>query len=544
MHRSARRWTWAVAASVAAAVAVLGFGVASSSGTTPKGAASGASAAQPLVIDAATPPSTLDPAESCPVTDFGPVGNMYVSLTQFGTSTKNGVTLGNPNKIVPYLATKWKSSDSYHTWTFTLRSGVKFPNGDPLNGAAVKFTYERLVSMGGCASGEPTGEAPGKGLIKSIDTPNATTVVFHLSIPISQFPSYQTNPGDLGIVDPSLVSANGGVQAGKVNTWIASHDAGSGPYVLKSYTPGVQMVLTRNPRYFGRAPLRNTIKINFITSDSTLLLDAENGSADVTEGLSASSFASLKGKTAVKLISFPIGFYEFVSFPNKSAPFNNVRFREALTYAVPYKQIQSKVVYGYGALFYGPFPPGFVGYNASLSKPRTLDLSRAKALIKQSGVKIPITLTQPIYVLSGDFDGLQVATVVQSTWAQLGITVKIDQVSSTQYAGTNFGLHKTWLIVGNDGPDVPTPFYLGNYDERCTSAYNRANYCNPQVDSLLVKSESARGPAQQAIWNQIQKLWVADSPRIPLYQMYKTVAAKPGIKYGYTPDQYIYSKTG
>src|SRR5262249_32998002 len=150
---------------------------------------------------------------------------------------------------------------------------------------------------------------------------------------------------------------------------------------------------------------------------------------------------------------------------NQFPPFNNVAFRTALTYAVPYKEILDKVAFGYGQLYYGPYPPAFPQFNSTISKPRALNMTRAKTLIAQSGVKLPVSVD--MVIREGVNDQEQIATIVQSTWKQLGVNVTIKKLSGAEYQNAVSAQKKTYSLVRFDGPSVPDPAWLLDYDMRC-----------------------------------------------------------------------------
>ncbi len=135
----------------------------------------------------------MDPQIDYDLADATVLGNVYDGLVR-ATGSKT-VT------IVPDLATSWKESPDGKTWTFTLRNGVKFHDGTPVNAAAVQFTFQRLFKLNQGAVGDFSE-------ISSVDAPNPTTVVFHLKTPFSAFLSSLTTLWGTGIVSPTAVKAH------------------------------------------------------------------------------------------------------------------------------------------------------------------------------------------------------------------------------------------------------------------------------------------------------------------------------------------------
>jgi peptide/nickel transport system substrate-binding protein len=537
MSRQTRRRTFATRAVVIAIAIAAGFSWAAVSAFG--GGASTAASSDTLVVDYAVPPASLDPSNACSLEDIAFLSSIYTSLAKYGTKPgPGGTTQEDPTKFVPYFATSWKLSNGGKTYTFTLRKGLAFPSGRPLDAAAVKYTIERNLKVGSCGT-YFISAGQGPQLIKSVKAPTPTTLVVNLSRPEPLFLHSMTE-ASTGILDPQLIEQNGGVQAGKINPWLGSHYAGVGPYTLESYDPGRQAVFVANPNFFTPKPLRSKIVINFITSDSTLLLQARTGKADVTLGLTKKSVASLKGNSCCKIISTPAAAWQLIALPNQIAPFNNVAFRTALTYAVPYKEILDKVAFGYGQLYYGPYPPAFPQFNSTISKPRALNIARAKALIAQSGIKLPVSVDMAIR--EGVNDQEQIATIVQSTWKQLGVNVTIKKLSGAEYQNAVSAQKKTYSLVRFDGPSVPDPAWLLDYDMRCASIFNTSNYCNKTAEALLNKAHPiANRSKREAIWDRIARIWVKDSPRIPVYAENFTVVLKKGVNhYRYAQDDWLF----
>ena len=476
--------------------------------------ASNAAAASPLVVNIAQAPATLDPAEIVGLYDIVVAENTYVRLTQYASEPGPGGTSQiNPSKVVPYFAKSIAISKDGKTYTFVLPHAT-FPDGKPVDAYAVKYSFDRLITLA----------APGQyflydgiytpPLVKSIATPNASTVVITLSQPDANFLQALAQP-DCSIVEPSLVEAHGGVHAGKINEWLASHDAGSGPFLLQSYQPNTQAVLVANPHFFGPPPASSKIILNFINADPTLLLQARSGSADITLGMSKQSVHSLVGNANVRIIANDTVAWEQIGLPNDKPPFNNLKLREALSYAVPYQQILQNVAYGYGRLFYGPLPPIMPEFNAPLEKPRSFDLAKAQALVKASGVATPVSVQ--MVIPEGNSIEQQIATIVQGIWRQLGINVTISQLSASDYANA-LEEHKVQSYIRYDGPGVLNAGYLLDYDLRCHVSFNLSSICIPAADTLLTKARTTINQgARQALYNQITRLWIADAPKIPVY---------------------------
>lgn len=497
---------------------------------TPSSAAGAAPSKNTLVINVAQAPATVDPGVGCLANDGGFISNFYVRLTQYGLKPGPGGTRQvDPSKIVPWLAKSWKISADKLTYTFKIRTGLKFPSGKPVDAAAVKYSLDRSIKMALCGSAFVLDNRFEPPVIKSISAPDASTVVLKLSGPNPNTLQDMAMPA-AGIVDPSVVEANGGVKAGKINEYMASHAAGYGPFLLESYQANKQAVLVANPDFFD-PPASQKIVVNFVSADPTLLLQARSGQADVTLGLTKQSINSLEGNDCCKIIANDSPFAQQVVFNNTKAPFTNKSLREALTYAVPYEDVLSKIVYGYGKLFYGEWVPYMPWFDAKIGKPRTYDLTKAKALIAKSGLKTPITFG--LMVPEGDNVAEQIATTLQGLWRGIGVDVTIDKVSVTDYINA-LNAHKFQASMYLDGPGVIAPDYYWGYDALCKMVFSYTLFCSPKADAAIKKLPTTTDPkARKALTDTANKLWIAGSPAIKLYADKYVAVVSPKVK-GYT----------
>ncbi len=506
-----------VAASVAIALVAL------SELALPKvaGAQSG-----PFVVNYSKPPPTLDPARVCDISDNGFIASLYASLLTYEDKPIPGAPAGivatqeDTTRFKGYLAESWDISDDGKTLTFKLREGVTFPSGRAVDAEAVAASLNWSLASGAC--GTYYMEAGQFGNTQSIAAADSSTLVITLARPEPLVLHSMTQP-NMGIVDVALIEEMGGVD------WLANNAAGFGPYLLEEYQPGVRAKFTANPTFFGEAPAEPEVIVNFITDNSTLLLQARNGQADVTLGLTKASVARLVGQEGLNIIEVDTARWQLIGLPNEVAPFDNPKFREALTYAVPYRQILDKVAFGFGEIYYGPFPPAFPTYDAALATPREFDLDRARALIEESGASIPVAID--MIIREGELNHDQIATIVQGTWRELGVNLTIRKLPASGYQEGIYTETKTTTLIRFDGPSVTDPGWLFDYDLRCASFFNTSDYCNAEAEALLDEAHPLLDEAKRQVnWDKIARLWVADSPRIPVFADTYTVVVKDGVK--------------
>jgi peptide/nickel transport system substrate-binding protein len=523
----------------------------SSSGSSSSASGLSTAASDPnatLIVNNSVPVATLDPNLTTNDQDPGFDGAMYSTLTQVthepgkvaGTEQQNlSVTA-----VKPYLAQSYAFSEGDRTLTFHLRPGLKFPSGDPVNAQAVVWSIDRVIKAeeGGYSVLEETDYTPP--LIKSVTAPNSLTVVFHYKRPAPNQLQVLSTPTAGAIYDPKLVEEHGGQQKLKPNEWLASHDAGYGPYLLKSYSPGHQLVLEANPSFFEPPKTKNII-LNFIPDNETLLLDAQSGKADITLGLSNEAAHSLVGNSCCTVASFKSRQAETLQMPQsvekpwntgKNPFFNNQDFRQALSYAFPYEGILQKVAYGYGKLYFGEWMPSYSWYSPTVGKPRETNLTKAKELLAKSGIKTPVSFT--IYVGEGDIVGKEIATAAAGAWQPLGVNAQVSVVSPSAFLEVVYTNHDG-MTVFLDGPQVVAPDYHWAYDLQCppNNQFNDNNVCVPAADKLMKEVPyTTQEPKRQEILDKADELYIENTPRIWAYDTELVAVLGKGVTSYYSSD--------
>lgn len=509
----------AVTLAIVAAVAV-GCG---SSGRTNQadsgGAGAGPGKGGNLVVNSAVAPTSLDPSVTCQLPETGMIGNFYARLTQAPEKPGEGegVTQWEPDasKVKPWLATGWEVSPDGKIYTFKLRDGMRFPSGKPVDAEAVKYTIERLIKMNQCGLYFVLSGQYEPRLIRRVEAVDPTTVRFELSTKETSFPALLALPA-AGIVDPSVVEAHGGVKKDKVNEYMASHVAGYGPFTLRDYKPNTRMVLEANPD-FVEPPRAELIVMNFVKDNSTMVLQARSGEADVSMYMQKQSIRQLADDACCRVVANDQNLYEIVSLPWKLEPLDDVRVREALIRAIPYAAIRDKVAFGYATPYWGQWLPASSWFDKVGGAPLEQDLAAAKRLMAEAGVKTPVNLD--LQVLQGNATEEQLATVVQDAWKELGVRVNIEKISESKFFEEIYAKKKDALTIINDGPAVVTPQFFVNYDATCPAPYNTSDVCVNELDKIAAGFPAIEDEAERATQTKaFNEIWKRNWPRVNLYQ--------------------------
>lgn len=475
-----------------------------------------AAQADDLVVNAGVAPSTLDPSWACGLSEISFLQNFYVRLVQHGTRESiEGTREVDYGTIEPYLADSWQMSDDGLVYTFTLKEGFTFPSGAPIDAEAVRYSLQRVMDMAGCGRFFLTDGHLDPVIIESIEAVDPLTVRITLNKPNgNMLGNLATHAGS--IVDPAVIEANGGITPGAPSEWMSSNVAASGPFILESYTPNQTARMVANSTFAGEPALSEAITVNWISAAPTLLLQARTGQADITFDLSKQAAQSLIENEGTRVLAYSNPFVQQLFLNNTKAPWDNALVRQAAALAIPYQDIIDRVAYGWGTAYYGPIPPSLPGFNAELSAPLTMDLDRARALIAESGLPTPIEAA--VTIQEGDPAQQQLATIVQSTFAEIGINLAINVAPAAEFQDLTQG-HQVPAFMRLDGPGVFEVGYYWGYDLLCGISFNLADICLEGSTEKINAMRASSDPAErQAIMDEITVQWREAFPKIPIYE--------------------------
>lgn len=458
---------------------------------------------------------TLDPGVSMDNLSWKITYPAYERLVELNGSTTD---------LKPGLAEKWKVSDDGLTYTFTLAKGHKFSDGTDVNAAAVKFTFDRILALA-------KGPADTYGVIKEVKVIDSNTVEFDLKNAFPPFLStLTTNYG--GIVNPKVMENE--KNGDKAQDYLSNHTAGSGVYQLQEWKKGDYIKLTLNPSSSVKPAIKE-VYFKFVADASAARLQLEKNDIDIAEGIPIDQLTEMKDK--VTLVQKPSLFvdYVYVNSTKGNEALKNIKVRQAISYAVDYKSIISKVMMGYATQMIGPVPDGLWGHD-STAKQYTYDKEKAKSLLKESGV----TNIQLNLLYSDRFPNWeQEALVIQANLADIGIKLNLNKVAyATMRDMLDSG--KFDLAMGVWSPDYADPFMFMNYwfdSKNSGLSGNRAFYNNKDVDVLLRKAASISDKTErEKIYKDVQKTVIEDAPYIYLYQKNFVLPVSKNVKgYVYNP---------
>ena len=410
--------------------------------------------------------------------------------------------------LQPVLATSWSANSAGDVWTFNIRQGVKFHNGQPLTADDVVYTYQLHTNPknGSAALSAFGGVLTNTGVTKVDDY----TVQFKLDAPNGNFP-YLTSSDNYNMI----IMPNGYNPANWQSSFI-----GTGPFVLSSYTPKSGATFTRNESYWGTKALPAQTIFTFYDTTAPSILALTSGSIDVVgqftvtggEALLSGSYNVIKLKSSA---------HRELSMRCDQAPFTDPRVRQAVALTLNRPQIVQALFKGYADVGNdSPFAPVFPSTNTSVPQ-RTQNIAQAKSLLSAAGHPNGIS----VQLITEQFQEIpDYAQIVVQEAAAAGIKIGLKVESQSAYYGkATFG-NSDWLdaemsLVDYGHRSVPNVFLtspLETYSASTgTGTWNAAHFSNSQYNNLVTQYVAAVDlTTQRSLAGQIETLLLAQTPII------------------------------
>lgn len=466
-----------------------------------------------LVIGKAADPQTLDPAVTIDNNDWTVTYPSYQRLVQYKTEGDKGST-----EVEGDLASGWKASDDQKEWTFTLKNDAKFADGTPVTADAVKQSFERLLKIG-----QGPAEAFPKDLkVEAIDN---TTVKFTLSQPFAPFLYTLANDG-ASIINPLILKEHA---ADDARGFLAQNTAGSGPFMLKSWQKGQQLVLVPNPHWAGPKPVFKRVSVKIIGESASRRLQLSRGDIDIADALPVDQLAALKQEGKVKVADYPSLRVTYLYLNNSKAPLNQVDLRRAISWSTDYKGMVDGILSGNGKQMRGPIPEGMWGFDEKAMQ-YSFDEAKAKAEWDKVATK-PDSLS--FLYSDNDPNWEPIALATQASLGKLGIKVKLEKLANATMRD-RVGKGDYDIAIGNWSPDFADPYMFMNYwfeSDKKGLPGNRSFYENSEVDKLLRSALSTTDQvARTNDYQQAQTIVIDEAAYVYLFQKNYQLAMNKDVK--------------
>ena len=413
--------------------------------------------------------TTWDPIESFS-TEAAYMANVYEQLLRINPP-------GSAEQYTPLLAESWESNADGTVWTFNLREGVTFHDGEPMNADAVVKSLDAARTAGGASFIW--------WMVDSIEAVDDLTVQFNLSAsaPVDLIASSLYGAW---IVSPKALDA----AAADENYWANGVEAGTGPYFIESYVPDQEIVFQKFENYWGgwEDDQFDTVLVQIIPEALTQQQLLESGSVDLATSIPRDNYATFKDNPNYTYFEEP-SFFNYVGFFNTlRPPLDNAKVRQALSYAIPYDDIIQIGVKGLGTQSRGPVPAGVWPWSPDVNQ-YTTDMDKAKELLKEAGYEnggFSLRLTYAAENATHE----AYAPLIKDAYAELGVDVTIEAIAfGTQWAeakndpanAQDMFLLLYWPTYSDAGSDnLWSMFY---YTEK--PFFNLSYWNNPEFNTLV-----------------------------------------------------------
>ncbi len=369
-------------------------------------------------------PITLDPSIAYDNSGAAVLRGVYESLVRMkGVST---------TQIEGVLATSWSSDAGKKVWTFHLRHGVTFHDGTPFNAAAVQFSIARTIA----ANGGPAYIYGQYMQAKDIQIVDPYTIVFHLSVPAPRLLYAMASQWGNWIFSPTAVKKHA-VKNDAASAWLATHDAGTGPYQVTHYQLNNSITLSKYAPYWRgwSGPHVSRVIISFPASDATRRELIERGDADISNLFTPEDLRAL-GKNPDLVVDSGNIVANWTLVPTAVGPFASAKARLALAYAFDYNAFVHGLLSGFAFPAHGPLDHTVDGYDPTLPVFST-NMTKARQLFTDAGIKPGTKLT--IWYTSEDETTKDVALVAQGQLSQLGFAVALEPRDAATFGNAAYG---------------------------------------------------------------------------------------------------------
>lgn len=429
------------------------------------------------------------------------------------------ITHNTNREIVPVIAQSWNFVDQV-TIDFVIRTNIQFHNGDFLTLEDVQYSYEQILQSPNLAhTVEP---------IKSTEITADGKFRVNLKRPYAPILSLLTYPS-FKVVNKKFVEEN------KMN--LSQSPMGTGPYKLKTWNRGQNIILERNELYWGEAPKMKYLDMRTISDSVSRAIALETGDVDLAYDIEGADVERLADHPSIKLVTHEIPRVEYISMnigKGSNPLWKDKRARQAFAYAIDLNGIVNSVLFGVGRVANSLLPSVVSGYDFDLPE-RRRDLEKAKALLHEMGVT---NATMTMWVREGLSQ--KIGEVIQANLREIGIDVNLETIEYARFLeGIANGDHDTFILNWST-ITADADYGLNNLlnSKAWGSKGNRSFYSNEEIDKLLEQGRILTNVGERTkVYKKIQELVFEDVPYIPLYYYSISVGMNKNVQ-GFVYDMF------
>lgn len=439
--------------------------------------------------------ATLDPAMASKNQD---IWMMNFALEGLVKSSEDG------KSIEPAVADSWKISEDFLTYTFHLRDGVKFSTGEEVTSEDCVYSINRSKNMEG---------SPWSGMLSVIEDIHAEgedTVIVQVSQPTPSLLSL------LAMFPCSIMPEEYCEKAG--DEGIANAPVGTGPFLLESWEKNSGMVFKKNEYYWQEGlPKIDEFDMMVVSDDNTRMMQLKSGQIDMADA-PMSQLDELKKTDGIVVDEFASTSVDYIILNCQNEKLSDARVRQALELATDKEAIIKAVSYGYGTIADSFISPSAPHYNTELPEIKR-DIEKAKELLKEAGYENGMDLT--VQIGSGSTGSLQQATLLKQQWAEIGVTLNIEQIdgatASANWSDLNYEVYFSYLTSDmTDTSELAELWCVYDSTQCWGSGWNsdRQKEAEEYVKKAAVEMDETK---RAEYYGKMQEIVAEEVPNIPLY---------------------------
>lgn len=472
---------------------------------------------------------SLDPAEIYEFTASEYMANVYDRLVMIDPH--------DTSKLKLTAAESYSVSDDGKTFTFKIRPGIKFHSGNDMTAEDVEFSMERFVKL----DLNPAFILNQFGLTKDnvqdkVRVKDPMTVEVELDAAYA--PSFFLNCLSYTsvVIDKKLAmshEANGDFG----HEWLKTNEAGSGPFIFKSWKPNESVVLEGNEGYWDGAPKIKRVLIKNVLESATQQLLLQKGDIDIARNLTGDQLKAIAGSKDIKTVGSPKATLWYMGLNTKNQYLGNVEARQAMKYLVDYDGLQKTMFNGTGIKHQTFLPDGQLG--ADNETPFSFDLAKAKELLKKAGFPDGFNVTMDV---KNSSETRELSASLQNSMAKAGINLII-KVADNKTTLTKYRASEHDIYLGQWGSDYQDPH--SNADGYLNAPLAKRNvWQSPDRAAAVTAARDEKDPVKRAqMYMDLQKMALEQSPYVILFQQVETAAVRnevAGFIIGPTFDLNLY----
>ena len=404
----------------------------------------------------------------------------------------------------PDLAESWTTASDGLSWTFKLRTGVKWSDGQPFSAEDVAFTFNDIVLKKDLGAQNAASYAA----LKQVTVVDPNTVRFDLSRTFAALPSFLAY--NAGILPKHVLSAN----PLTTTSFNKGAPVSTGPFKVEKYTSGQSVSLVRNESYFGPKPYLDKVVFTVVPDPNTQIAQALSGDLSIMILDNKAAVDRVKSASGLVVASRPLVQYYWLALNQTDPRFTDVRVRQAFVEAIDRNAIIKSVELGYGSIANSPITPALAAfYDPSLASKYPYDPAKAKDLLAQAGWTAgangvlqkdgkPFQFTMDV----GQRGVLEpVNALIQQDLKKVGVVADLNTMEWNAYiqkvvVRRDYTATVNWWTYPSD-PDV-FPYY---HSSAAGKGFNIPGYQDPKLDDLLVQGQTASDLEQRkAVYKQLQ----------------------------------------